>query len=389
MSKITKIQWCDTTVNPIAGCRGCELFPSAGDVLDAINLGAATTGATIDSRKLYTALIDECFSRIPNPATGFKQAVNTTNIWHLREKFVARVTDLHGEAAAIAAGVAIRKAVTCYAAILHLNKAQSIVNPTRMPNKGYAPIFESVSRFAGRAAETAKLPDLLGQANPETPWKNRLPRMIFVSDMGDAFSSIGDFGFLKGDLLPAITSDAGIRHLWLWLTKRPEHMAKFAAEIGGFPDNVCAMTTLTGPDERCLKRLADLKLVEASIRGLSIEPLWDRIPPAKLNLTGIDWVIAGGESGSGELTRPFALEWAMELRDHCRKQGVAFFLKQLGRNPTRGGMPVKLKDKHGGNWEEWEISLRVREFPRAFHEFRKDEFQFSDKPRPVKKPKKS
>ena len=389
MSKITKIQWCDTTVNPIAGCRGCELFPSAGDVLDAINDGAAALGTKIDSRNIFKALIDECFSRIPNSATGFKQALNTTNIWHLREKFVEWVTDNHGEAAANAAGVAIRKAITCYAAILHLNKAQSIVNPTRMPNKGYAPIFESVSRFAGRAAVTAKLPDLLGQANPETPWKNRLPRMIFVSDMGDAFSSVGDFGFLKADLLPAMTSDAGSRHLWLWLTKRPEHMAKFAAEIGGFPHNVCAMTTLTGPDERSLKRLADLKMVEASIRGLSIEPLWDRIPPAKLNLTGIDWVIAGGESGSGELTRPFALEWALELRDHCREQGVAFFVKQLGRNPTRGDLPIKLKDKHGGDWEEWEKSMRVREFPRAFHAYRRNEMKHSDDPRPVKKSKKS
>jgi hypothetical protein len=88
---------------------------------------------------------------------------------------------------------------------------------------------------------------------------------------------------------------------------------------------------------------------------------------------------------------PFAQypEWAEELRDHCRKQGVAFFLKQLGRNPTRGELPIKLKDKHGGNWEEWEKSLRVREFPRAFTEYRKNEMKFSDKPRPVKKSNKS
>ncbi len=147
------------------------------------------------------------------------------------------------------------------------------------------------------------------------------------------------------------------------------------------------MTTLTGPDEVSLKRLADLKTVNASIRGLSIEPLWDRIPPSKLNLKGIDWVIVGGESGSGDLTRPFALEWAEELREHCRKQGVAFFLKQLGRNPTRGGQLIKLKDKHGGKWDEWDESLRNREFPRAFHEYRKDKMVISDELRPVNKPK--
>ena len=258
----------------------------------------------------------------------------------------------------------------------------------RDPHKGHAPIFEMVTRYPERAALAAKLPDLLGRFNPVTPWKERLPRMFFVSDMGDALSSRGDFGFLKTDLMPAINSDDGKLHLWLWLTKRPEHMARFAEEIGGFPSNVCAMTTLTGPDERSLKRLADLKEVKAAVRGLSIEPLWDRIPPNKLNLKGIDWVIVGGESGSGELTRPFALEWAEELRDHCQKKGVAFFLKQLGQNPARGGQPITLKDKHGGKWDEWEESLRTRDFPRAFHEYRKDEMIFSDEPRPVKKPKK-
>jgi hypothetical protein len=146
------------------------------------------------------------------------------------------------------------------------------------------------------------------------------------------------------------------------------------------------MTTLTGPDAESLKRLEELKTVKASVRGLSIEPLWDRIPPSKLNLKGIDWVILGGESGSGDLTRPFALEWAEELRAHCQKRGVAFFLKQLGRNPSRNGEVFRLKDKHGGEWEEWDESLRIREFPKAFHDYRKDEIKPSTEPRPVTKP---
>jgi hypothetical protein len=127
----------------------------------------------------------------------------------------------------------------------------------RDPHKGHAPIFEMVTQYPDRAAIAAKLPDLLGRFNPATPWKQRLPRMFFVSDMGDALSSRGDFGFLKTDLMPAINFDAGKLHLWLWLTKRPEYMARFAEEIGGFPSNVCAMTTLTGPDETSLKRLTD------------------------------------------------------------------------------------------------------------------------------------
>jgi protein gp37 len=406
MSNITSIQWADTTVNPIMGCGGCELFPDAGKVLSAIaeamNAEDPKTNATADSVKLvYKKLVDEVFKHSANPHPAHKQVVNTTNIWHLRDRFVDAIKNTHGRDVAKAASAAIRKAITCYAATLHLNKAANILDregnrpgkdKPREVKKGYAPIFETVTQFEGRAMDKAAVfPDLLGCANPKTPWKERLPRLIFVSDMGDALSAKADFPFLKKDLMPAIESPEGKRHLWLWLTKRPQRMAQFADEIGGFPTNVCAMTTLTGPDEESLKRLADLKQVKAHIKGLSIEPLWKRIPPSKLNLKGIDWVILGGESGSGfKFTRPFALEWAEELRDHCRKHGVAFFMKQLGRNPTRNGEVFRLKDKHGGEWEEWpDETLKIREFPKAFHNYRETELVVSNKPRPVKKPKNS
>jgi hypothetical protein len=118
--------------------------------------------------------------------------------------------------------------------------------------------------------------------------------------------------------------------------------------------------------------------------------LWDRNLPSKLNLKGIDWVIVGGESGSGsKFTRPFALEWAEELRDHCRKHGVAFFMKQLGRNPTRNGQVIRLKDTHGGDWDEWgDEALKVREFPKAFHDYRLDQMKTIDDLRTPKPPKK-
>jgi protein gp37 len=389
----TKIQWCDTTVNPIMGCGGCELFPSPGDVLDAIDQAALAIDSRINSRAIYKELVNEAYAKILEPKPGHKNVVNTTNIWHLRELFLARVGRDHGKEVEEEAEKAIRQSITCYAATLHMNKGLDLRKPDYGGHKGHAPIFEAVMQFEGRAAETAQLPDLLGQSNLKTPWKERLPRMIFVSDMGDALSTKGDFPFLKKDLMPAIWTPEGKRHLWLWLTKRPARMAQFADDIGGFPDNVCAMTTLTGPDVESLKRLADLKRVNARIRGLSIEPLWERIPPSKLNLKGIDWVIVGGESGSGlKFTRPFALEWVEELREHCKKHRVAFFLKQLGRNPSRNGEIFKLKNNHGGDWNEWDESLRVREFPQAFHDYRKNEMKPSAELRPTtekpKKPKK-
>jgi len=384
MSHITKIQWADTTVNPIMGCGGCELFPSPGRVLEAIDQAVAATGVCINSRTIYKEMVNEAYRKIRNPKPGHKNAINTTNIWHLRKLFLERVKLDHGKQAEEAAEKAIRQSITCYAATLHLNKGQKLLKPDYQGHNGHAPIFEAVTRFEGRAMkDAAKLSDLLGGTRPEASWKGRLPRLIFVSDMGDALTTKADFPFLKSDLMPAIQSPEGKRHLWLWLTKRPGRMVEFADEIGGFPENVCAMTTLTGPDPDSLQRLADLKKVKANIRGLSIEPLWDRIPPAKLNLKGIDWVILGGESGAGfKYTRPFALEWAEELREHCRKHGVAFFLKQLGRNPSRDGEVFRLKDKHGGDWDEWPEALRVREFPKAFHDYRKEEMVVSSMLRP-------
>jgi protein gp37 len=393
------------------GCGGCELFPSPKTVTRAVDTAVKEVGEEIDSHRIFMDLVEEHYARLKNPGPEFKKLVTTTHIGHLRELFVAKLRREYGKTVANAADEAVRMAITCYAAKQHMNKGLSILGVTnkdgqiKTPNKGYAPTFEQLKQFKGRAAETADWPDLLGQSNPHTPWQNGLPRMIFVSDMGDAFSAKGDFPFLKADLMPAIQSASGTRHLWLWLTKRPERMAEFAREIGGFPSNVCAMTTLTGPDADSLKRLKDLKTVKASIRGLSIEPLWERIPPELLDLKGIDWVIVGGESGSGRFTRPFALEWAEEILKHCRKNKVACFVKQIGRKPTLQGMqfrlPVKrtvmpsgrftdlVTDPHGGDWNEWPDSLRIREFPKQFHEYRNTERKKSNTPRPEIVPKKT
>ncbi len=239
-----------------------------------------------------------------------------------------------------------------------------------------------MTEFPGRAEKAANLPDLLGCSEGRSPWKRNLPRLISVSNMGDAMSGLGHFPFLKDDLIPAITSDAGKRHLWFWHTKRPLQLAEFAEQIGGLPENVCVVATLTSGNVENLRRLADLKKIQAKMRGLSIEPLRERIDSKKLDLKGIDWVIVGGESGAGELTRPFALEWAEELQDHCSKKRVAFFLKQLGRNPARNGESLALKDSYGGNWDEWpDEALKVREYPKAFHNYRKNDMKHPKKNR--------
>lgn len=371
MSQHTKIQWCHSTVNPIMGCGGCELFPYPKAVLKRID---AAVAAICDdyveghAMRYLRQCVVVCQMASPEPLK-----LTTTNIYHLRYQLAAELEKVYGQAAAKAALQAIESSVTCYAAKLHLNKAQSIVNPHRTVNPGYAPTFEEVTQFPGRVAQMARKSDLYGVDDPEKPWMVGLPRLVFVSDMGDAFSRKEDEPFLKTDVLPAITSPEGMRHLWLWLTKRPKTMARFSKEIGGFPENVCAMTTLTCSDSINLKRVDHLRSVNAACRGLSIEPLSERIPAKKLNLKGIEWVIMGGESGAARYVNPFHLEWAVELRDHCREQGVAFFMKQFGRAPLWQGESVRLKNTHGGDWDEWfeEPDLKIREFPAYFYKYRK------------------
>lgn len=97
------------------------------------------------------------------------------------------------------------------------------------------------------------------------------------------------------------------------------------------------------------QRISTLRQVPACVRFVSFEPLLEDL--GDLDLTGIDWAIIGGESGAG--CRPMGLDWARKLRDQCREQGVAVFVKQLGGHP----------DKRG-EMEQFPEDLRIREYPR-------------------------
>ncbi len=349
------------------GCGGCELFRTPNEVVS--DLDNTIGWAKGRSRLALQKLVDQTFSAVPDPKVGHTSALSSTNIWHLREPFLDLVLQASGREAAEAAALVISRAVACYAARLHLNKAASIVNPSRCTNPGYAPVFERVTRFPGRVAAMASAADLLGSKPQGKPWLDGLCRLIFVSDMGDAFSRSIDFDFMETDVIPAIRSEAGRRHFWLWLTKRPTRMGQFAKRLGKLPENICAMTTITGPDS--LSRVDELREVNASVRGLSIEPLRERIAPERLNLNGVSWVILGGESGPKDHVHPFDLAWASELRDACHEQGAAFFLKQLGRSPVSEGRSLHLKDSHGGDWAEWPEKLRIREIPLEIRNYRR------------------
>ncbi|WP_309383727.1 hypothetical protein [Cerasicoccus frondis] len=202
MSSITPIQWCDSTVNPIMGCAGCELFPKPSTIL--LKLDQAISEVAPDwpkgqAKTIYSELIDTAYKAIDTPSESHKNEITSTNLYHLRQEFFDRVAQDYGDEGQKKASVTIAENFTCYAAKLNMNKGHSLLNPDRKANSGYAPNFEDITKYPDRMKKAAAYPDLLGRSNGLSPWKEGLPRMIFVSDMGDALSRSEDFDFLEGE----------------------------------------------------------------------------------------------------------------------------------------------------------------------------------------------
>jgi protein gp37 len=242
-----------------------------------------------------------------------------------------------------------------------------MLGTNRAGHKGYADQFEVPKCFPGRMAKAARYGPPTAAEDAAKPWLAGCPRLIFVSDMGDALSGGITFDFLRAEIVDPVSSPLGRRHVWLWLTKRPGRMAQFgdwlASQGVAWPENLVAMTTVTSQER--IGRIEELRKVPSRLKGLSLEPLFGPVDPP---LEGIDWVIVGG--GSDVLAGPFHVEWALDIQARCRDAGVALFLKQLGRRPFYGGCPVKLANQHGGDWAEWPAEWRVRQVPPAFLEYR-------------------
>lgn len=245
---------------------------------------------------------------------------------------------------------------SCYAGALHRRFGGHTV--------GYAPLFEILTEFPGRTGEAAAWPDLVGKERRDKPWLNGLPRLIFVSDMSDALSDAISFEYLQQEIVDAALSVNGQRHHWLWLTKRPRRMVRFANHLKersiNWPVNIWPGTSITS--NATISRIDALRDVgnETTTRFLSVEPQIEAID-LHAHLAGIRWVIQGGESGGRP--RPFNIDWCRQVRTACHANSVAQFVKQLGSSVLSGRKLVRLANPHGGDWSEWPEDIRIREFP--------------------------
>lgn len=143
---------------------------------------------------------------------------------------------------------------------------------------------------------------------------------IFVNSMSDLFHQSVPAAYIES------VFDVMRRahwHRFQVLTKRSERLARLGRRLG-WPPNVWMGVSVES--ERYLHRIDHLRQAAARIRFLSLEPLLG--PLQGLDLSGIDWVIVGGESGPG--ARPMQPAWVIDLRDQCRRAGVHFFFKQWG-----------------------------------------------------------
>ena len=326
------------------GCDGCELWPSPAKVKSEVVralIRLLTNASATNLNKLVDEVVgDRDLSDIYSNRIAIASELGTK--LGLDKKAMSVLVDV------------VRRACKCYAGQLGTNRAG---------HKGYADAFVQPKLFPGRMPAAAKWGSPTDAEREAKPWLGGAPRMIFVSDMGDALSSNVPFNYMRQEIIDVVSSEAGSRHLWLWLTKRPSRMADFGRWLLKrgiqWPDNLVAMTTVTS--QATAGRVAELRKVPAKFKGLSIEPLFTEL---NLDLSGIDWCICGG--GSDTLAEPFHVEWALGLRDQCRKAGTAFFLKQLGKNPVYKGQPLELEDGHGGDWSEWNPAWGTREIPDGF-----------------------
>lgn len=159
------------------------------------------------------------------------------------------------------------------------------------------------------------------------PLRWERPRLIFVNSMSDLFHERVPPLFI--DLVAQVMRFADW-HGFQVLTKRA-HLLREMAELVDFgPPNVIVGVSVE--DRRYgIPRIEHLRRARVGARFLSIEPLLEDL--GELDLTGIDWVVVGGESGPG--ARPMHADWVRRIRRQCQQQGVAFFFKQWGGTRKR------------------------------------------------------
>jgi len=186
--KKTNIQWCHSTVNRVMGCDGCELWPGQAQVVvgiqNELELATSLSGEPLRSA-IRRAVDDRHMSEIYGDRESVAQEI--ASVFHLADHVRQRVVDV------------VRHNAKCYAGLL---------GTLRAGHKGYADKFESPKLYPGRLAEAAKWGPPTDNEIMDKPWLVGLPRLIFISDMGDALSKDIAFEYLNREIIENVRRGA-------------------------------------------------------------------------------------------------------------------------------------------------------------------------------------
>ncbi len=192
--------------------------------------------------------------------------------------------------------------------------ARADIDAGRDPGRkaGYLHVINGKGRWNGTV--------YLDEVVVEAPLFWRTPKVIFVNSMSDLFHEDMPLEFIQRVFG---VMNRCPQHTFQVLTKRPERAWELSAEVK-WTANIWMGASVE--NQQVVPRIEELRHTGALVKFLSVEPLLGPIP--HLPLTGIDWIIVGGESGPG--ARPMSPEWARSIRDQCLAASVPFFFKQWG-----------------------------------------------------------
>ncbi|MFC1620092.1 DUF5131 family protein [Candidatus Neomarinimicrobiota bacterium] len=173
------------------------------------------------------------------------------------------------------------------------------------------------------------------------PLKWKKHQMIFVNSMSDLFHEDVSAEFIQSVFE---IMNLASQHTFQVLTKRTDRLRELSPELI-WTENIWMGVTVETAEYA--DRIEDLLHTNARVKFLSLEPLLDSL--REVPLKGVDWVIAGGESGPG--ARPMKAEWVTEIRDQCLVLGIPFFFKQWGGvHKKKAG-----RELEGREWDEMPV----------------------------------
>ncbi len=230
---------------------------------------------------------------------------------------------------------------------------------------------------------------LMSETRLMQPMKWKKPRRIFVNSVSDTFhEDVPELWIMKIWGVMALAA----HQRFMVFTKRPKRMREFLKATWPIPLANVMVGVSVENQATADERIPLLLDTPAAVHAVSYEPAlgpveftpWLSCPACgytrdeqdkhgdhylcKSAIRGepngglalLDWIIVGGESGSG--AREFHCGWAQAVVEDCKAAGVKVHVKQMGSNPYRGNEPWNLPGK-GGDMLAWPPALRVREWP--------------------------